>query len=718
MKEAAAMKNETGIATVGLVGLGFIAEYHCRGARLAAPDAHIIGLDLDEEAARRFLESRVDRCARLVRSTNSSTHGPMSYMSSHLRISTDPLPLQLLEAGIDVLLEKPLSHSVEECAAIRDAAARSGALVGVSHNQLFYKKWEAARRVLAEGEIGKICAVDVVARNALGFLPRRRRASMDDASECQRAVRSCPTRLRPGTGCAVRHRRVLSANREVPRYWATVSSSSRSGTSWQLPETSRFGFSLAYDEGFGESTIAVRGSLGELTMDFNRNTSATQMRTFAPFDLEGFEQSMSSARSLAGGAMSTLAQVVAGKAGVEQLGDPYSVSIARSIEVFYENRERRVVDERHSITFATEVVELAEQVATKSGVDRDPPTMESRKTHRESVSRSPRVVVIGGTGFIGSHLVRALSESQPVRVLARNPTSAIAKFADSDVDVVGADARDTDEVMRHIEPGMIVYHLAFGGGTTWDDLRASDVDPTIALAEACEKRGIGRFVYASSIAGYDASGAGTTITEATPFSPGVLRVAPYARAKAVVEDHLNAMFEDRGFPIVICRPGIVLGVQSDPVHWGVAAWRHPNVCVHWGSGNNPLPIVLVEDVADAMARMSTAPGILGETFNLAAPSSITAEEYLAEVSRASGSPIRRRPSSVSGQYASALAKWMLKLPGSSRVPFPSAADIAGRSFAARFDCSKAEQLLGWTPECDRMELLRRGVTEPAVAWAR
>jgi len=291
-------------------------------------------------------------------------------------------------------------------------------------------------------------------------------------------------------------------------------------------------------------------------------------------------------------------------------------------------------------------------------------------------------------------------------------------FAGLDVEVVAGDLADTDGLLQYIDESTVVYHLAFGGGATWEELKADDLDPTVRFAQACAARGVRRFVYTSTIAIYDAGTRGDVITEATAPSSGVLRVAPYARSKADAETALMNLYRQSGFPVVIARPGVVLGAGSDPCHWGVAAWRHPNVSIHWGPGTNPMPLVLVDDVARALVAMGEVPGIEGESFNLCAPASVTAEEYLDELSRASGSYVRRKPQSAASLFASAVAKWVMKLPGSSRVPFPSYRDCAGRSFAATFDCSKAQRVLGWQPEARREELLRRGVAEPAVAWTR
>ena len=78
------------------------------------------------------------------------------------------------------------------------------------------------------------------------------------------------------------------------------------------------------------------------------------------------------------------------------------------------------------------------------------------------------------------------------------------------------------------------------------------------------------------------------------------------------------MHRERGLPLVIVRPGIVIGRGGSPFHWGVGMWWHDAVCQIWGQGNNKLPLVLVEDVARGLIAAMDTPGIEGRDFNLVA----------------------------------------------------------------------------------------------------
>ena len=200
------------------------------------------------------------------------------------------------------------------------------------------------------------------------------------------------------------------------------------------------------------------------------------------------------------------------------------------------------------------------------------------------------------------------------------------------------DASTVDAAWVGIE---YVYHLARGNGKTWLDYLKTDVEPTRKLGELCLKHGVKRLFYTSSIAIYYAGKKAGTITEATPPNESMMRCAPYTRSKVENERSLLELHHKQRLPVVIFRPGVVLGRAGNPYHWGIAAWPYSSVCRLWGDGNNPLPIVLVEDVADAIARALAVPNIEGESYNLASPPCITANDYLNEFERRAGIKLRR-----------------------------------------------------------------------------
>jgi nucleoside-diphosphate-sugar epimerase len=327
---------------------------------------------------------------------------------------------------------------------------------------------------------------------------------------------------------------------------------------------------------------------------------------------------------------------------------------------------------------------------------------------------APRVLVLGGTGFIGRALVRKLNDAgHSVRVLARHPGSLPKELRAFNGEVVGGDFVDSLSVAASMDGIGHVYHLARGGGHTWPEYVSTDVDPTRRLGEMCAERGVGLY-YASSIAIYNAGRAHRVITEDTPPHAGIVRSNLYVRSKAINERNLFAMHQSHGLHVIVFRPGIVIGTGANPMHCGVAGWPYPTVSRLWGAGRVPLPIVLVNDCADAMARALGRKDLDGQSFNLVGEADVTAHDYLDELERVTGLRIRRVATSSVRYFAEEVAKYTLRTLG--RDPNrrrPSYAEFAARTCCAAFDTSRAKERLAWEPTKIRDVVVRQGIHVPA-----
>ena len=145
-----------------------------------------------------------------------------------------------------------------------------------------------------------------------------------------------------------------------------------------------------------------------------------------------------------------------------------------------------------------------------------------------------------------------------------------------------------------------VYHLARPNVKTWEEWTEHEIETTRRVALACLAAKVERLIYTGTIDSYYAGSKAGTITEETPLDPHIEWRNYYARAKARSEQVLMELRVSKGLPVVIFRPGIVIGRGASPLHWGIGMWSHDAVCQLWGQGRNPLPLVLVEDVATAL----------------------------------------------------------------------------------------------------------------------
>ncbi|MDX1650344.1 MAG: NAD-dependent epimerase/dehydratase family protein, partial [Myxococcota bacterium] len=175
-----------------------------------------------------------------------------------------------------------------------------------------------------------------------------------------------------------------------------------------------------------------------------------------------------------------------------------------------------------------------------------------------------RVLVTGGTGFVGSHTVRALQEAgHAVRLLVRSPEKVRRVFGDeaSRLGVTQGDVVREDDVARALRGCDAVVHAA-----AMVSLRASEaakvhavnVRGTGHVVGGAARRGIPRILYVSSASALAEPG-GPTVTAASPVVPAR---SAYGRSKAETERMVRQL-QAEGAPVAITHPAGVVG-PDDP----------------------------------------------------------------------------------------------------------------------------------------------------------
>ena len=322
------------------------------------------------------------------------------------------------------------------------------------------------------------------------------------------------------------------------------------------------------------------------------------------------------------------------------------------------------------------------------------------------MAKRDSVLVIGGTGFIGRVLVAQLLERGcAVRVATRRASVP----SDGSVSYVQADVSDRDSIRRACEGIDVVYDLSMAFGETWEDFERTMIKGAENVASVVLERGIRRLVYTSTIAGLHLAKKGS-IDESAGADPKPELRSWYAQAKIRAEEVLNKLHHERALPVVIFRPGIVVGVGNKLSHPGIGVWVSPTVCSVVGAGKTPLPMVLVEDVAQALVLAKDAPGVDGKTFNLAGDVRPSAAEYVAIAAERSKRNFRLAPSSPYAIQAFRTAVWLgKKALGRKDNVWQSWHELKNAPQRTWLDCSAAKSLLGWRPVADRDEFIRRAI---------
>jgi nucleoside-diphosphate-sugar epimerase len=479
----------------------------------------------------------------------------------------------------------------------------------------------------------------------------------------------------------------------------------------------------SFAPGFAEHNIHVRGSLAAATADIERNTYALERYRPADPDFENYLIVANRAKYQKSQARRTLAKYVLSKLGLEKRGTAYGEGIARALDAYYDafyqetDGDAEGRDQRVSGQFGARVIRVCERIAERANLPAESVRPRTEPSLAGAGAKAD-ILVLGGAGFIGKELVRQLiAEGRGVRVLVRS-AAGLPEDLRAQVDCQTGNLLDREALLRAIEGVQCVVHLARAHVKTWAEYQKYEIDATRLVGECALQAGVKRIIYAGTIDSYYAGKRGSTITEATPLDPHIARRNLYARAKALSEAALFEMHQERNLPLVIVRPGIVIGRGGSPFHWGVGMWWHDAVCQIWGQGHNKLPLVLVEDVARGLIAAMDTPAIEGRDFNLVADQflstkGLSAQEYLDELDRAGGMRIQRYATPILRFYLLDLMKWVVKV--AVRHPerrMPSWRDWKSRTQQARFDCSAAKTVLGWNPVSERGELVRKGIEEP------
>lgn len=178
------------------------------------------------------------------------------------------------------------------------------------------------------------------------------------------------------------------------------------------------------------------------------------------------------------------------------------------------------------------------------------------------------VLITGGAGFIGSHLVDALlAKGYAVRILDDLSTGKRSNLPldNPRVELIEGDVADAANVARAAMGCQAVVHLAAVAS-----VQASVDDPvkthqsnfigTLNVCEAMRQAGIKRVIFASSAAVYGNNGEGASIGEDTPKAP----LTPYASDKLASEHYLDFYRRQHGLEPVVFRFFNIFGPRQDP----------------------------------------------------------------------------------------------------------------------------------------------------------
>jgi nucleoside-diphosphate-sugar epimerase len=299
-----------------------------------------------------------------------------------------------------------------------------------------------------------------------------------------------------------------------------------------------------------------------------------------------------------------------------------------------------------------------------------------------------KVLVTGGAGFIGSHLVTGLLERGfSVRVLDSFATGSSANLAHvrDSVEMIEGSVTDREAAERAVRGCDTVFHQA--ARSLQDPLASNDanVTGTLTMLVAARDAGVRRFVYAGSSSAY---GSNPALPKQEEMS--AVPKSPYAVAKLAGEQYCRVFGQLFELETVCLRYFNVFGPRQNPaskyaavVPGFIRLLLDGKTLTLEGDGTQSRDFTYVGNVVQANLKALEAPNVSGEVFNVACGERYDLNFLILELSQILG-----------------VAPDVARAPGRAGDVPHSLADI-----------SKARRLLGYEPEIDFREGLRR-----TVAW--
>jgi len=325
-----------------------------------------------------------------------------------------------------------------------------------------------------------------------------------------------------------------------------------------------------------------------------------------------------------------------------------------------------------------------------------------------------KVLITGGTGFIGSNLaLRYRADGDEVVALARTATDAERENA-ADLQKAGVALQigsitEPDRVAQAVRGVDVVHHIA----ATMREANLPDrvfwevnVEATRRLLETSRSAGVKRFVYCSSIGAMGKTPA-KPASEESPCEPQDI----YQKTKRAAELACLEYHREHGFPLSIVRPAEVYGPRDRrllKLFKTIARGTFAMI----GSGRNHHHLVYIDDMVQGFRLAAQRPEAVGQIFIIAGGLPVALDDLVLIISRQLEVKVRRlRIPLLPVRLAAALVEGICAPLGVQPPIYRRRVDFFRSDYS--FDISKARKIIGYEPEFD----VERGIGE-TLAWYR
>jgi predicted dehydrogenase/nucleoside-diphosphate-sugar epimerase len=677
MGEETCMPQDTNFR-VGLVGAGYISEFHARAIQ-RVPNARIVGIAdvVNSRAttlAARFgipkvfptMETMLDEGVDVIHIlTPPGTHAPLA--------------IAALKNGCHALVEKPLAMNAEEVDRISVAAATAQKSVCVNHSMLYDRFVAKALHIVRSGAIGDPLTFDYFRSSEYppyrgGPLP----IHYQDGGY---------PFLDQGVHALYLAESFLGVIQDAKAFYNTHGGDSNLlYDEWRVGAQCQRGtanIQVSWNVRPLQNWFVVQGTKGVLRANLFAMWLTHTPQLPLPKAPARALQAMTEGMSICAQVPANVARFAAKK--IVQYDGLHSL-----VAAFYSALQAR----------AAMPVSPEQARSTVYWTNRVSQQADDAKIRYQSQFQSAgnaKVLVTGANGLIGRHLVRRLlQEGNRVRLFVRRQPEA-EFMNDGNVEVFLGDLGDPAAVDRAVAGTEIIYHVGAAMKGSAHDHERGTVCGTQNVVDSVLRHDVQRLVYISSLSCLHAAAArrGDLITEDWPVEPSPSKRGAYTQAKTAAEKIVLDAVRDRHLRAVLLRPGRVFGPGMTLLTPEVAR-KIGRLLVILGDGTRELPLVFVDDVVDAIILAAETSKFDGSIFHIVDRTRVTQNQVVQDYISKSDRTVKAVHVPVPIVYGLALAAELLSKILKRQAPL-SIYRVKSALARMGFDCTRAEKELGWRP---------------------
>jgi nucleoside-diphosphate-sugar epimerase/predicted dehydrogenase len=627
------------------------------------------------------------------------------------------LAIQAMNAGSHVLVEKPMTVSLAEADQMIATARERGVKLCVDHNYLFKPAIVKTKTLVDSGKIGQVVYVN----SYYGL------SGEGDAYSGKGGHFHWAWRLPGGVFTNFLPHLVYLELAFLPQITGvagvTVTRSDETAVSVQNLHVLLEGAAASGSMTVSMSVkpyakfVDIYGTQGIIHADLVREVCTIhhphafpQMLSKAVFNLEDSVQ-------LAAGTVANTSKVVLGRLksmpGLAELIESFYTSILTNQDSPVPGEAgRKVTAIMETIWAKAPALSAAAPTIPVVHVTQGPQTNAERAVLKQG-GIPGRVLVTGGTGFLGHHLVLALARcGAEVAALVRDPGNVAPRVADQAQLIVG-DLRDPDAVEAAMQGVEVVYHCAAitSNAVSWREHYEVNVQGTETVFKAALKAGVKRVIYTSSVVvyGLEPPRNGGTIHESAPYDAETDQWAHYIRSKTAADKLAFELWREQSLPVTVLRLGILYGPGGGRPP-GRGMFQLGALRFLAGNGHNRLPYTYVGNAVDCMLLATVCPAAIGQAYNVVDEPQISVREMSIKRQELVGE--NARLVALPTAMLSAAARFFEAKHNRNHAVVPPSFSSYVIHSAYRdvvYDTTKAQQQLGWKPEVSLDDALRKSI---------